>query len=175
MGAQSISKTPILVEVTPDSPSETIATARELLLEYGRFVAAQPGVAGFCFGALAEEAARLPESYPGRGGGVLLAYIAATPMASVVWRTLPSAVLATAWEIKRLWVRPEARGLGLSRTLMHAILDRARAAGKTHLLLDTEPTSMAAAYRLYLDFGFRECAAYRGNPTPGIVYMRKDL
>jgi putative acetyltransferase len=175
MGAPPIPKAHVLVDVTPDSPPQIIASARELLLEYGRFVAAQSAVAGFRFAALAEEAAQLPQSYPGLGGGVLLAYIAASPVASVVWRTLPSAEFATAWEVKRLWVRPVARGLGLGRILMQTILDRARAAGKTHLMLDTEPTSMASAYRLYLDLGFKECAAYRGSPTPGILYMRKDL
>ena len=37
-----------LEELTLQSPSEMVGTARELLLEYGNFVASQPGVATFC-------------------------------------------------------------------------------------------------------------------------------
>jgi putative acetyltransferase len=167
-----------LTELRADSEPETILQARELLLEYGRFVQAQPGVASFCFGALEKEAAQLPASYLGQGGGAMLAYPGAatsTPAGFVAWRTLPLPELASAWEVKRLWVRPEARGRGVSRELMGALIARARAANKSQLLLDTAPDAMAAAHRLYVELGFVECPAYFGAPIPGILYMRLQI
>jgi len=167
-----------LVELTLASPPETVEAARQLLLEYGRFVASQRGVASFCFGALEQEAAALPASYvsPIGAAGVFLAHHPGHAWIGLVaWRTLPLPELADAWEIKRLWVRPQARGTGAGRALVQAILERARTCGKSRLLLDTAPDSMAAAHQLYLDFGFTPCPQYAGSATPGIVYMHKVL
>ena len=68
-------KTPFRIEeLTAGQPESLIAQGRELLLEYGRFVMSQQGVARFCFGTLEKEAAGLPESYIEQGGGCLLAH-----------------------------------------------------------------------------------------------------
>jgi len=61
--ANATKRQAILEEITATSSPATLAHARELLLEYGRFVVAQPGAARFCFGALEKEAAGLPGSY----------------------------------------------------------------------------------------------------------------
>ena len=152
-----------------------VESAREMLLEYGEFVAAQPNVASFCYGDLKQEAALLPGSYLDKGGGALLARRAHEPLAFVAWRALPGDRKPSAWELKRLWVRPQARGLGLGQRLVEAVIGRARVAGKTELLLDTAPTAMAAAHQLYLDMGFLPCPAYSGSPQDGIAYLRKDI
>jgi len=171
----------LLEDLTLNSPSGSISAARELLLEYGRFVDSQSAVAGFCYGALEEEAASLPASYLAQQGGAILASRAnpSSPeiqsLGFVAWRTLPFPQLAYAFEVKRLWVRPGARGLQLGRALMRSVIDRARAAGKKELLLDTVPAAMASAYRLYLDMGFVVSASYQPHPMPGVIYMRKQL
>lgn len=97
------------------------------------------------------------------------------PAGFVAWRGLPDSVEASAWEMKRLWVRPAARGLGLGKILIAAVVDRARSAGRTALYLDTAPRSMSSAYRLYLDLGFKACAPYNENPVEGLVYLRLKL
>jgi len=167
-----------LDELTLGSPPETVEAARQLLLEYGRFVASQSSVASFCFGALEQEAAALPASYVS-GTGSAGVFLARDPdhawIGSVAWRPLPLPELADAWEIKRLWVRPEVRGSGAGRGLVQAVLERARTAGKSCLFLDTAPDSMAAAHKLYLDLGFSPCSPYAGPATAGIVYMHKIL
>lgn len=162
-------------ELTVDTPESKIAHARELLLEYGRFVIAQPGAARFCFGSLEKEAARLPFSFIEQGGGSLLACADSEPIAFVAWRTVPPAVAADAWELKRLWVRPFGRGLGLGRALTLAILDRAIAAARTAVYLDTAPASMGPAHRLYLELGFTPCPPYNDNPVEGLAYLVKKL
>ena len=160
--------------VTTDSEA-TLTQARDLLLEYGRFVIAQPGAARFCFGALEQEAARLPLSYLELGGGCLMAHTHGQPDGFVAWRTVPEAVEPQAWELKRLWVRPAARGLSLGRVLTQAVLDRAIAAECKAVYLDTAPASMGAAHRMYLDLGFVPCPPYNDNPVEGLAYLRKSL
>jgi GNAT superfamily N-acetyltransferase len=164
-----------LQEIAPSVPESTVAQARELLLEYGRFVIAQPGAARFCFGSLETEAARLPFSYLDQGGGCLMAHADGQPAGFIAWRTLPSTVEPDAWELKRLWVRPVARGLSLGRALTLAVLDRAVAAGRKAVYLDTAPASMGAAHRIYLDLGFEPCAPYNDNPVEDLAYLRKAL
>jgi len=165
----------ILESLTTSSTEAAIAAARELLIEYGRFVQAQPAIATFCYADLEVEAAELPHSYLDAGGGSLLAVAAGKPVGFVAWRNFTDPELASAFEIKRLWVRPAGRGLGIGRALIQSLEKRARATGKTLLLLDTAPESMPAAYHLYQEMGFRDCPSYIENPSPGIVYMRKEL
>jgi ribosomal protein S18 acetylase RimI-like enzyme len=164
-----------LQEVTANASHSTLAQARELLLEYGRFVVAQPGAARFCFGSLEQEAAHLPHSFIDQGGGCLLAHAQGQPAGFVAWRSLASTVTPDAWELKRLWVRPTARGLSLGRTLTQAVLDRAVAAHRKSIYLDTAPASMGAAHRLYLDLGFEPCPSYNDNPVEGLAWLKKVL
>ncbi len=164
-----------LEELRPDAGPELRAAAQELLLEYGRFVISQPGTARFCFGSLEKEAARLPESFIEAGGGCLIAHARGTAVGFVAWKNAPGRLSAEAWEIKRLWVRGEARGLGLGRALTQAVLDRAKAAGRRAVYLDTVPETMSAAYRIYLELGFATCEPYNDNPVEGIVYLVKYL
>jgi putative acetyltransferase len=162
-------------EITATSSAPTIAQAQELLLEYGRFVISQKGAARFCFGSLEKEAARLPVSYHEQGGGCLMARVNGEPAGFVAWRELPASVAPDAWELKRLWARPIARGLGLGRALTQAVLDRAVAAGRKAVYLDTAPASMAAAHRIYLELGFIPCEQYNDNLVEGLAYLVKFL
>jgi putative acetyltransferase len=164
-----------LVELSNSAAPELLAQARELLLEYGRFVISHPAAAQFCFGTLEKEAARLPASYQEQGGGALVGLMHQSVVGFIAWRRPPGEFAAEAWELKRLWVRPQARGTGLGRTLTQAVLDRAAASGRKAVYLDTVPEAMPAAHKLYLDMGFKPCPAYGDNPMPGLAYLRKDL
>jgi putative acetyltransferase len=164
-----------LFQLQASTSESTLAQARELLLEYGRFVIAQPGAARFCFGSLEQEAANLPQSYTDQGGGCLMAQVDGDPAGFVAWRRLPEAVARASSELKRLWVRPAARGLALGRALTLAVLDHAVSAGQKFIYLDTAPAAMAAAHRLYLDLGFEPCPAYNDNPVEGLAWLRKSL
>ena len=77
-------------------------------------------------------------------------------------------------EMKRLYVRPAFRGLGLGRALAEATLDAARQAGYASVLLDTL-SDMEAARALYDDLGFEEIPPYYHNPIAGAHYLKVDL
>jgi GNAT superfamily N-acetyltransferase len=164
-----------LMELTGTSPPDLVVQARELLLEYGRFVISRPAAARFCFAALEQEAERLPLRYQEQGGGALVGLVDETLAGFVAWRRVPGELGLDSWELKRLWVRPQARGTGLGRTLTQAVLDRAAAAGLKAVYLDTVPSAMASAHKLYLEMGFKPCPPYGTNPMPELAYLRKDL
>jgi putative acetyltransferase len=82
-------------------------------------------------------------------------------------------LVAGAWaELKRMWVVPEARRLGVSRIILTA---HARSEGVRTLRLETGVENRAAL-DLYTRAGFSRCnpfADYRADPLS--VFMRKDL
>ena len=66
-------------------------------------------------------------------------------------------------EIKRMWVAPEARGLGLGRRLLAELEARAAARGARTLRLETN-RALAEAISLYRSAGYREVAAFNDEP-----------
>lgn len=77
-------------------------------------------------------------------------------------------------EMKRLYVRPKARGMHLGSVLVKEIIEHARKAGYKEMVLDTiEPLKTAVS--LYKKNGFEECEAYYNNPIKDVIYMRRDL
>lgn len=77
-------------------------------------------------------------------------------------------------EMKRLYVKPEARGTGLGRALAEAIVAAARERGYEEMRLDTLE-SMTGAIGLYEGMGFVRIAPYY-SPTPeGTVFMALRL
>jgi len=84
-----------------------------------------------------------------------------------------------ACEVKRLYVKPKGRGLGLGRKLMESILANAKDLGAKSVLLDTGVYD-TAAQTLYRKLGFREIAYYpegENDPKlqPYLVYMQLEI
>jgi ribosomal protein S18 acetylase RimI-like enzyme len=76
--------------------------------------------------------------------------------------------------MKRLFVRPEYRSLGVGRLLAESILDAARLAGYDCILLDTLD-DMESARALYEELGFVDIPPYYFNPIAGAHYLKADL
>jgi DNA-binding MarR family transcriptional regulator/GNAT superfamily N-acetyltransferase len=66
-------------------------------------------------------------------------------------------------EIKRMWVSPDARGLGLGRRLLETLETRAREFGLRTLRLETNRT-LKEAQALYRSCGYREVAPFNDEP-----------
>jgi putative acetyltransferase len=148
---------------------QAIEPAREILREYARSLAID-----LCFQNFEDELASLPGEYAGPSGQLLLAYVGDALAACGGLRALPDADYANACEMKRLYVRPAFRRFGLGRTLAEALMDEARRAGYSAMLLDTLD-DMESARELYATLGFEEIAPYYFNPIPGAHYLKADL
>ena len=77
-------------------------------------------------------------------------------------------------EMKRLYILPAGRGLGVGKKLLHAILDIAVALGYNEIKLDTLP-SMTQAISLYESAGFAPTAPYYKTPLTGTKFLARRL
>jgi ribosomal protein S18 acetylase RimI-like enzyme len=153
-------------EIIEALTGEHIEVARALFKEY----AASIGV-DLCFQGFEAELKGLPGRYAPPGGGLFVAYAGNEPVGCVALRPLEETGVA---ELKRLFVRPSGRGMGLGKTLAERAISRAREGQYTRIRLDTLAT-MQDAQRLYRRLGFKEIAPYTFNPSPDAVYMELDL
>lgn len=117
------------------------------------------------------ELSSLPGKYsPQEGGDLLLAYsssadTSSSPLGCVALRPLPvkDDERQQLCEVKRLYVAPEARKMGLGRALVSAIVTRAWELGYRGMRLDTL-RSMEGPIRLYRSLGFVEVGPYYETP-----------
>ena len=154
-----------MVTITDARFPDDAAIVRTLLREYA---AALP--VDLDFQDFEAEVATLPGKYARPRGRLLLARDGNRVLGCIGMRPLAG----NDCEMKRLYVRPDARGLNLGRLLVERLLDEARNAGYTRMFLDTLPT-MEAAQRLYAQLGFEETEAYVFNPVAGTKYMVRML
>jgi len=165
--------------ISPAESPEAIAQAAALFREY----ATSLGV-DLSFQHFDEELASLPGDYAPPDGRLLLAYYDgdAAPAACVALRKFvapsggPESICGKEkiCEMKRLYVRPEFRGLGVGRALAEAVIAAAREIGYLRMRLDTLP-QMGEAQNLYRALGFREIPPYRFNPVHGTSYFELAL
>jgi ribosomal protein S18 acetylase RimI-like enzyme len=142
-----------------------VAIVRELMREYQQALDVD-----LCFQNFEAELRNLPGSYTPPTGRLLLAMHDGSPVGCVALHAIDS----TRCEMKRLYVRPSARGLGVGRALIAEVLEAAQHIGYVEIVLDTLPT-MIEAQRLYEQFGFSDIASYRPNPIAGTRYLGKRL
>jgi GNAT superfamily N-acetyltransferase len=112
----------------------------------------------------------LPGNYVPPGGMLLVARLEGRPVGVVAYRRLDDRT----YEMKRLYVRDEARGHGLSRQLVKTLLAHARKAGYTEMCLDTLPM-MGAAQGLYESLGVYDIPPYSDTLIEGTRFMAVRL
>jgi GNAT superfamily N-acetyltransferase len=138
---------------------------RRLFREYAESLGVDLGFQDF-----ESKFAALPGKYRPPRGRLLLAWSGIEAVGCVALRPLEAKVC----EMKRLYVRPEARGEQLGRRLAERICQEARAAGYSRICLDTLP-SMAATIKLYMAMGFEPIEPYIFNPVPGTIFLALEL
>jgi ribosomal protein S18 acetylase RimI-like enzyme len=153
--------TPVITDATPAD----IPEARAMLDEYARWLGVD-----LCFQNFAEELAGLPGAYAPPTGAILIARFGSDVVGMVAFRRRDD----TTAEMKRLYVRPAARGTGVGHLLVERVIIAARAAGYGSMVLDTLPV-MASAQRLYEAFGFKDMPPYYESPIAGTRYMALSL
>ena len=144
-----------------------VAAAAVLFREYADWLGIDLSFQGF-----EAEVASLPGKYAPPLGELMLACApTGDALGCVAVRPLEGAAVC---EMKRLYVRPAARGHGLGAVLVAAIIGCAEERGYAQMKLDTL-AGMAEAFALYKRFGFLEIPAYYHNPLPGTAYLGKQL
>jgi len=152
----------------PSVPGDLDAV-RTLFIEYADALKVD-----LCFQNFNAELNGLPGEYAAPRGALLLARVDGVHAGCCAIRPLDSADYANACEMKRLYVRPEFRGLGLGRRLAETILELAQQANYDCVLLDTLD-DMESARALYEDLGFESIPPYYYNPIAGAHYLKVNL
>ena len=166
-------------EITLPDRIEDAAALKALLREYyetilprleavgGPHLTSEEMLAGF------EEG--LPDMLPPRGATVLAHDRKGWRVGCGILRRIGE----TTGELKRLYVIPEAQGVGLGRRLVTERISAARRMRLTRLCTDTVRGN-TPMLSLYASLGFREGPRYEGNANdpalaPHLVYLSLDL
>jgi GNAT superfamily N-acetyltransferase/DNA-binding MarR family transcriptional regulator len=141
------------VEISPGAPSS--ADARYCLDQY--FAELAKRFHGG-YSRHLDRAAEVRDFAPPKGS-LLIARLFGTPIGCGGIRTLERRVA----EIKRMWIAPTARGLGIGRRMLQELEQFARRQGLRIIRLDTNE-SLREALQLYRSSGYREIERYNDNP-----------
>jgi putative acetyltransferase len=155
-----------MTEITLATSAKQIEEARTLFREYEAWLGMS-----LCFQSFEEEVAGLPGKYAPPIGRLYLAYVDGEPAGCIALRKLEPGVC----EMKRLYLRESARGLGLGVRLIEQVIADAQEIGYAKMRLDTYPPKMGKAVSLYEAHGFYEIPPYYDNPHAGVLYMEKTL
>ena len=146
------------------TPIEMISAAA-LLRAYAKTLPVDLAPQGF-----SQELASLPGAYAPPGGELLLAKRGDHVLGCIALKPLEPQVA----EIKRLFVRPQARGKGIAKALIQTAIAIAAQLGYNEIKLDTLP-EMEGAIALYKANGFAPIPPYGSHPYPGLVTLGKSL
>jgi ribosomal protein S18 acetylase RimI-like enzyme len=154
-----------MLKIYPAKTDKDLEIVKTLLVEYVNSLDFE-----LVFQNFEEELRNLPGEYAAPEGCLLLAKYQDQPAGCVALRKLSDSIC----EGKRLYVRPQFRGLKIGRKLVEAIIAEARRIGYSSIRGDTVP-SMQIAQALYASLGFKEIEPYCRNPVEGAIFIELVL
>jgi len=152
--------------ITQAETAEQIEAVQLLFREYEAWLGVD-----LCFQSFEKELKNLPGKYAKPSGRLFLASSDKNIAGCIALRKLGDATC----EMKRLFVRPNFRGLSLGQMLIEKLIAEAGEVGYERILLDTLPKKMPKAVELYKFYGFREIPPYYENPHQETLFMEKVL
>lgn len=147
---------------------QKIETVRMLFREYEAYLKVD-----LCFQQFESELATLPGKYAPPWGTLLLAMDGKKACGCGALRRF-GAVQDCICEMKRLYVRPEARGLGIGKQIAQRLIQEGLRLGYATMVLDTLDW-LNTALHLYESLGFVRTEPYYDNPLPDVVYWKLEL
>ena len=164
-----------MVEVAQVTSDGGIEAVRELMREYTAwaFSLTPESSDAPTFQGLADELNTLPGVYSPPDGRLLIATNDGQPAGCICLKPADS----TTCELKRLYVRPAFRGLGIGRRMVEMLLHEARQIGYQRIELNTHIT-MTGAHAIYRAVGFRLTSTPSDFPEQlksVAVFMELDL
>jgi ribosomal protein S18 acetylase RimI-like enzyme len=150
--------------IRPAIPAD-IPHVREMLQEYVAWIGLD-----LAFQEIDAELDGLPGEYTPPRGALFVAVDGDRHLGMIALRPLDGSV----GEMKRLYVRPAARGRGLARRLVARLCDEATRLAYSEVRLDTLP-KMGDAQALYEACGFVDITPYYDTPIAGTRFMSKKL
>ena len=151
-----------LKEATTDKDFEI---AVDLFREYASHIGIDLSFQNF-----EDEILEIKNHYSRPNGQLIIVYDNRNPTGCFGVRTLEDSVC----ELKRMYLKKEARGKGVGKMMMTKALEIGRTLNFELMRLDTLPT-MEKAIKLYKDMGFYEIEAYRFNPFKDAKYFEIRL
>lgn len=154
----------VLLIVEARSASE-VEEVRRLFVEYREWLGFQP-----CFRRFDDDTSDPLRNYGPPNGCMLLARLDDIAAGCVALRALADGRC----DMKRLYVRPRARGKRVGYGLARATIEKARAMGYRAMRLETLPR-MKRAIEIYEALGFEDIAPDVKEPIAGARYMELTL
>jgi len=154
-----------MIEIRPADFASDLPLVSQLFREYAGSLDID-----LCFQNFEAELASLPGKYAPPEGRLLLAWDANDVVGCVALRPIGAA----SCEMKRLYIKPQARGQRLGHRLAERICQEAREAGYLRICLDTLP-AMTAALQIYRSLGFKQIEPYVFNPVDGALFLGLEL
>lgn len=167
-----------MIQVIVANQYQHTQPVRELFWEYLQWANAKVqenfGVS-FDIAAMFEDDMNTLDKFMPPKGRLLLGYVEDEPMGIACLKALTEEI----GEVKRMYVRPQARKRGLGRALLNQLLEEARQSGYRRVRLDSA-RFMTEAHQLYRTSGFREIQAYEGSEIPKDfqnhwIFMEREL
>jgi carbonic anhydrase len=156
-----------MIELIQAETASQVEAARSLFIEYSEGLGLD-----LCFQNFEKELAGLPGGYAPPEGRLLLVILDGEVAGCVALRKIGGDHTC---EMKRLYVRPKFRGKGIGKAAVIKLIEEARALGYTRMRLDTLPSQMSEAIKVYRLLGFQEIEPYYHNPVEGAMFMELTL
>jgi carbonic anhydrase len=139
--------------------------AKKLILEYVSWLGID-----FSYQDFDQEMETLPKMYGPNRGGLFIAFKNGEAVGIAGLRKFNEQDA----ELKRMYVKPDSRGLGIGQLLLSACIETAKKLEYKSIKLDTADF-MKSAINLYMNNGFVEISAYRYNPHEAAKYYELSL
>ncbi len=156
------------IDILKVSADYELSMVRDLFIEYVSFLGENLDFQGY-----KSEIENLPGIYSQPEGCILLALSSGKPAGCAALKRL-SDRKNRACEMKRLYVRPEFRGMKLGKKLACCIINEAAEKGYETMYLDTLER-LTSAMKMYSSLGFVQTDPYYFNPIEDAVYWKLDL